>query len=255
MSQIRTGWTDLYVAQVLWAKMLAQSHGCQIGIAPPSAQSVGLVPENAPELHSDLREELGRLANRVQLVANCTCDVCGKHAFAGTRCIQHRDAPPSCDSADIDEIWNATDNPMQALERMASFNGAGAAKAWIWQIARNCLTDHQRKIGTMANHETAVNDEQWEHLENTTADPNAAICRTAGSVDECVSAGLESFGSREPERALVLLLQMDCSLRINCDPASEGKPYRDLPKTGLIRHKFHRELHQCITAQSLGTTA
>ena len=61
----------------------------------------------------------------------------------------------------------------------------------------------------MANHETAVNDEQWDHLENTTADPNAAICRTAGSMDECVSAGLESFDSREPERALVLLLQMD----------------------------------------------
>lgn len=109
-----------------------------------------------------------------------------------------------------DEAKDVLQETMVKIVRSAaSFNGAGAAKAWIWQIARNCLTDHQRKTGTMANHETAVNDEQWDHLENTTADPNAAICRTAGSVDECVSAGLESFGNREPERALVLLLQMD----------------------------------------------
>lgn len=98
---------------------------------------------------------------------------------------------------------------VKIVRSAASFNGEGSAEAWIWQIARNCLIDHQRKIGTLKNHETAVNDEQWDHLEKTTADPNSSICTTEGSVDECVSAGLESFGSREPERALVLLLQMD----------------------------------------------
>ena len=109
-----------------------------------------------------------------------------------------------------DEAKDVLQETMVKIVRSAAnFNGEGSAVSWIWQIARNSLIDHQRKIGTLLNHETAVNDDQWDHLENTSADPNAKICTTEDSVDECVSAGLESFGSREPERALVLLLQMD----------------------------------------------
>ena len=91
----------------------------------------------------------------------------------------------------------------------ASYSGQGKAKSWIWQIARNCLIDHQSKQGSRSKHETAVNDEQWESLEQTTPDPNAINCAALGSVDECVSAGLDIFNRREPERALVLMLQMD----------------------------------------------
>lgn len=98
---------------------------------------------------------------------------------------------------------------VKIVRSAASFSGDGAAKAWIWQIARNCLTDHQRKQGSLANHETAVNDEQWQSLEETTADPAAPSCGTAGSVDECVSSGLDKFNRVEPVRAMVLMLQMD----------------------------------------------
>ena len=109
-----------------------------------------------------------------------------------------------------DEAKDVLQETMVKIVRSAAnFNGEGSAVSWIWQIARNSLIDHQRKIGTLMNHETALNDDQWDYLENTSADPNAKICTTEDSVDECVSAGLESFGSREPERALVLLLQMD----------------------------------------------
>jgi RNA polymerase sigma-70 factor (ECF subfamily) len=101
------------------------------------------------------------------------------------------------------------DTVVKVVRSAATFSGEGAARAWIWQIARNCLTDHQRKQGSLANHETAVNDEHWEMLEHTTPDPNATSCAAPGSVDECVSAGLEQFSQREPERALVLMLQMD----------------------------------------------
>ncbi|EKD97082.1 MAG: RNA polymerase sigma factor [uncultured bacterium] len=94
---------------------------------------------------------------------------------------------------------------VKIVRSAASFSGDGAAKAWIWQIARNCLIDHQRKQGNLANHETAVNDEQWQSLEDTTA-PN---CGTVGSVDECVSSGLDKFNRVESERAMVLMLQMD----------------------------------------------
>ena len=98
---------------------------------------------------------------------------------------------------------------VKIVRSSASFSGDGAAKAWIWQIARNCLTDYQRKQGSLANHETAVNDEQWQSLEETTADQNASSCGTVDSVDDCVSAGFDKFNRVEPERAMVLMLQMD----------------------------------------------
>lgn len=98
---------------------------------------------------------------------------------------------------------------IKVIRSAGSYSGQGEAKSWIWQIARNCLIDHQRKQGSLANHETAVNDEQWESLAQTTPDPNATSCAVPDSVDECVSAGLDQFNRREPERALVLMLQMD----------------------------------------------
>ena len=98
---------------------------------------------------------------------------------------------------------------VKIIRSAGSYSGQGEAKSWIWQIARNCLIDHQRKQGSLANHETAVNDEQWESLAQTTPDPNATSCAVPGSLDECVSAGLDQFNRREPERALVLMLQMD----------------------------------------------
>ena len=98
---------------------------------------------------------------------------------------------------------------VKIVRSVESFGGEGSAKSWMWQIARNCLIDHQRKTGALTNHETTVSDEHWQRLEEVTSDPNATVCNDNGSADECVSAGLDEFGKREPERALVLLLQMD----------------------------------------------
>lgn len=103
------------------------------------------------------------------------------------------------------------DTFVKIVRNVASFSGDGAAKAWIWQVARNCLIDHQRKQGSLASHETAVNDDQWQILEETTPDPSASICGNVGSVDECVSVGLDKFNRTEPERAMVLMMQMDGS--------------------------------------------
>ena len=139
----------------------------------------------------------------------------GQAMNAGTRALYESAGQPMLrffvyKGLSADEAKDVLQEAMVKIVRSASsFSGEGAAKAWIWQIARNCLIDHQRKAGTLANHETAVNDEHWEHLESTTADPTAGTCSTTGSVDECVATGLETFGKREPERALVLVLQMD----------------------------------------------
>ncbi len=67
-----------------------------------------------------LRDELWRMSNRADMVARCTCDVCGKHAFVESRCAQHRNTPVSIDSVNIDDIWNAADDPKVELERMAA---------------------------------------------------------------------------------------------------------------------------------------
>lgn len=89
------------------------------------------------------------------------------------------------------------------------FSATGSAKAWIWQIARNCLIDYQRKQMSLGEHETAVNDEQWARLEETTAGPAPAEASSHGAVEKCVSEGLSRFTQKEPERAHALMLQME----------------------------------------------
>ena len=87
------------------------------------------------------------------------------------------------------------------------YNGDGAARSWIWQIARNCLTDHQRRTGRWSEHVVIVDHEEWDHIADTKE--ASLMCEAGWTVDECVSRGLEVFGSQMPERALALTLQMD----------------------------------------------
>lgn len=101
------------------------------------------------------------------------------------------------------------DTIVKIVRSAGSFDGTGTAKAWIWQVARNCLIDHQRKLGSLGQHETAVNDEQWARLEETTAAPPSSAAGSGQPVDQCVAAGLGAFSNKEPERAYVLTLQME----------------------------------------------
>ncbi len=96
---------------------------------------------------------------------------------------------------------------VRVVRHVDSYNGDGAARSWIWQIARNCLTDYQRRSGRWSELVVAVDDEQWDRIAETHASP--AACAPGETVDECVSRGLEAFGAQMPERALALTLQMD----------------------------------------------
>jgi len=96
---------------------------------------------------------------------------------------------------------------MKIVGGINSWSGEGPARAWIWQIARNCLTDHFRKDTRFREVEIAVNDEKWERLVET--EPSSDATAKPQSVDECVAAGMETFLTQEPERALALELQMD----------------------------------------------
>ena len=96
---------------------------------------------------------------------------------------------------------------IKIIRSAVSFGGQGTAKAWIWQVARNCLIDHQRKQASLANREVAINDDQWDSLAERPAEPKPASPKN--SVEECVAAGLDAFRIREPDRHLVLTLQME----------------------------------------------
>jgi RNA polymerase sigma factor (sigma-70 family) len=101
------------------------------------------------------------------------------------------------------------DTLVKIVRSAEGFSATGTAKAWIWQIARNCLIDYQRKQWSLGEHETAVNDEQWQRLEETTAEPAPMEATTPGAVDKCVSEGLSHFTQKEPERAYALMQQME----------------------------------------------
>ncbi len=96
---------------------------------------------------------------------------------------------------------------LRVVRKVDTYQGEGTARAWIWQIARNCLVDHQRAAGRASEHMVAVNDEQWDTLVETT--PAAPDCHLGETADECVARGLDAFAGPMPLRALVLTLQMD----------------------------------------------
>jgi RNA polymerase sigma factor (sigma-70 family) len=62
---------------------------------------------------------------------------------------------------------------VRLVRHVDSYNGDGAARSWIWQIARNCLTDHQRRSGRWSELVVAVDDEQWDRIAETHASPAA----------------------------------------------------------------------------------
>ena len=137
----------------------------------------------------------------------------GRAAEAGVKALYQETAPAMlrffvCRGVSADEAKDILQESFVKIVRGApSYSGQGEAKAWIWQVARKCLTDHLRKQMRLATHETIFNDEAWSRLEEITADP--APSSTRSSVDECVAAGIDAFGKRMPDRAYALTLQME----------------------------------------------
>ena len=97
----------------------------------------------------------------------------------------------------------------RVFKAASSFSGNGSAKSWLWQIARNCLADHHRKLGRVQEHEAVLEDEAWGRLLESTPDPAQAVLLEQESSDDCVSSGLNAYGQKMPDRAYVLTLQME----------------------------------------------
>lgn len=81
-------------------------------------------------------------------------------------------------------------------------------QAWIWTVARNCLTDFYRYKGS---HPTSHLDEDgWSALEQTSPDLRVNPTSSAGeNIEDCIRLQFATFSKAYPEAAYALNLQMD----------------------------------------------
>jgi RNA polymerase sigma-70 factor (ECF subfamily) len=137
----------------------------------------------------------------------------GSAAQKGVRALYERTAKPmlrffvhcgGISAEDAEDVYQET--AVKIVGSAASYSGDGTAKAWMWQIARNSLTDHLRKRGRVAEHLVIFDDDDWRILEDTVAAPESGSPRSA---EECVTAGVAAFAQEMPDRAFVLTLYMD----------------------------------------------
>jgi RNA polymerase sigma-70 factor (ECF subfamily) len=111
---------------------------------------------------------------------------------------------------------------MKIFKGAKDFRGSGgfsdnSANAWMWAIARNCLNDHlQHKqrdqsviFGSLSDtdwtdsHTAAIKDGESSMIQD------ASMRQTQLEIDLCVSGGIEDFCAEHPDRAQVLMMQMD----------------------------------------------
>lgn len=95
---------------------------------------------------------------------------------------------------------------VRVLRAAPKFSASGSAKAWLWQIARNCLNDQLRETARLRKHETVFDEQGWNLVKDTVP---STPCSLAISVDECVAQGMARFGEAMPDRAFALTLQIE----------------------------------------------
>lgn len=114
---------------------------------------------------------------------------------------------------------DAADDVMQEtvvkiFKNAAAYRGDGtfsnnSANAWMWTIARNCMNDHLGKSLGASKTETTVDDEHWADLMQTVPDADIQDSTATQKVNQCIALGLEDFAAQEPDRARVLMMQLD----------------------------------------------
>jgi RNA polymerase sigma factor (sigma-70 family) len=95
---------------------------------------------------------------------------------------------------------------LKILNYADSYKVGGTAGAWMWQIARNTVTDNYRKKPKEAPTEE-LDEEGQRAAENQTS----SVWGESGSrsAEECFSKGLILFKEVEPERAYVIELLVE----------------------------------------------
>jgi RNA polymerase sigma factor (sigma-70 family) len=92
-----------------------------------------------------------------------------------------------------------------------------SANAWMWAIARNCLNDFfSEKKRESEIYAGSINDQEWT-VSNTKEITKSELASNLSlsnrkqelEIDLCVTNGIEEFCAQEPDRATVLMMQMD----------------------------------------------
>lgn len=134
----------------------------------------------------------------------------GKAMDAGVKALHFTKGPQmlrklvymGASSDDAKDIWQETF--IKIVRSATTYNGSSQAIYWMNSILKNCYLDHYRKKQSLAKVVAVIDFEDLEMM----ADPNEENYAEPGSVVECVSAGLERFKQREPERERALRMQM-----------------------------------------------
>lgn len=109
-------------------------------------------------------------------------------------------------AADAEDIVQETF--VNIVRHCNNYKGDSPLVAWLWRIARNCMTDHFRR--TKARPAENLDDDGWIALEQEseamrTFDPPPP----SESLEDCVSRGFAEFAKSFSERAHVLSLVME----------------------------------------------
>jgi RNA polymerase sigma factor (sigma-70 family) len=109
-------------------------------------------------------------------------------------------------SSDAEDIVQETF--INIIRKCETYRGDSPLAAWLWKVARNCMTDHFRR--SKARPSENLDDDGWEALEH-----ESEALRTydsppaSGSLEECVDKGFAEFAKNFSERAHVLSLVME----------------------------------------------
>lgn len=84
--------------------------------------------------------------------------------------------------------------------------GYKSPEAWLWTIVHNAALDLLRTRGRAGKREIVFDDSISAEVDSQSA---TEAINTSESIDECVDEGVRRFAGLMPERATVLLLQLD----------------------------------------------
>lgn len=110
---------------------------------------------------------------------------------------------------------DARDVLQEAIVKIAAgatgFQARGTARAWLWQVARNCMNDHLR--ARQRRPEDTLDEAQWAAQETRATAGDTAPGLGSGlperAAEQCVGEGLAAFAKVEPQRVAALNLYLD----------------------------------------------
>ncbi len=126
---------------------------------------------------------------------------------------------------------------MRVARRAQSFDGTGSARAWIWQIARNCRFDHLRVQLNIDDHEVS-SDDLDANLGSAGFPMHEPLVRPEGGIDQVPAdpqtllKEFEKFQSAVVEESVALEdlyaqeAVRDCVREALCRFKAEEKPQR-----------------------------